>query len=432
MTEPDFRTRIATLRQYAAERAEAGDAAEVRRAGDALLSVDDSELKRAEPDLTRNMLDAVSSMVAVGDSQRAEVLLMKGIQALSANPQATKVDLIIPLHNLMAVYDERGDIPRRNQAAGAIGRIAEQLDEPLTPGAAGVLLELGRLLEQVGNINGTLVMYRPVHAYMIATAAADPDTVLTWTMTYASALMSAGRHDDVIAVCRQALEVSGAAGVTPGRKVEVFGVLAMAATRKQDASAAAEALERGAAVAESLETSETALDPRVAAAAGAVYHNLAGLYVQQQRSDKYERAEALMRRALAIVLQQRSEGTAEHAGALGQLAVIVELRGDLDAAERLYTESVATYEAARDTPRAEFSDFLTDFGLMQLRRGRPADAVAPLLRAVSLREGTPDESPTRRASAASNLATAYFQSGELGPATREFTRALDLRFAAEA
>ena len=93
---------------------------------------------------------------------------------------------------------------------------------------------------------------------------------------------------------------------------------------------------------------------------------------------------------------------------------------------------MAVYEAAPDTQSAEFSDFLTDFGMMQLRRGRAADAVALLLRTVELREATPDESVIRRVSAVSNLATAYFKSSELASATREYTRALDLRFLAEA
>ena len=137
-----------------------------------------------------------------------------------------------------------------------------------------------------------------------------------------------------------------------------------------------------------------------------------------------------MQRALALILERGREGSAEHAGALGQLAVIVEAQGDLDAADRLYTASAEIYERAPDTPRAEFSNFLTDLGLMRLHRGRPADAIGPLRRALELREASPDEAAARRVDAASNLATACFEAGDLAEARREYTRALDLRLAA--
>ena len=138
-----------------------------------------------------------------------------------------------------------------------------------------------------------------------------------------------------------------------------------------------------------------------------------------------------MRRALALVLEQGLQGSAEHAGALGQLAAIMEARGELDGADRLYTDAIEIYERAPDTSAAEFSDFATDLGLMRLQRGQPSGAVGPLRRAVELRE-TSGETPPRRALAASNLATAHFEAGDLAEATREYTRALDLQFEASA
>jgi tetratricopeptide (TPR) repeat protein len=136
-----------------------------------------------------------------------------------------------------------------------------------------------------------------------------------------------------------------------------------------------------------------------------------------------------MRRALAIVVRQGGSGSGEHAGALGQLGVIAEARADLDGAERLYVESIGVYETAADGDRAEYSSTATDLGLLRLRRGRPADAVVPLLTAVELREGAVPEDALRRADAISNLAVAYFESGDLDAASRAFTRAIDLRFA---
>jgi tetratricopeptide (TPR) repeat protein len=432
MTDPtpaapeDLGARVGLLRQYAAERAQLGDTAEVHRAGDALLSLDGDALGRAEPGITRDMLDAVPSLLAAGDFQRAEMLLLKGIRALSINPHATQVDQIVPLNNLMAVYDQKGDSGQRNQAAAAIGSLVERLDEPLTPRAADALLQLGALFEQGGNIGATLVMYRPVHAYMTARADIAPDSLLAWLMTYAGALMAGAHYDDVIAVGTQALGV-----VHDGRQIAILAIIATAATRKGDAAAAEAALERGADVAETVEAAAGPTDAQMEHAAGAVYHNLAAHYLGQHRSERYARAEELMRRALAIVLRRGGEGSGEHAGALGQLAVITEARGDLDAAERLYGESVAVYETAPDSPSAEFSNFLTDLGLLRLRRGRANEAVAPLRRVVELREAAEGETPVRRADAASNLATAYFEAGDLARARQEYTRAIDRRFAGQ-
>jgi Flp pilus assembly protein TadD len=50
--------------------------------------------------------------------------------------------------------------------------------------------------------------------------------------------------------------------------------------------------------------------------------------------------------------------------------------------------------------------------------------VAPLRRAAELSQ---DETGPRRAGSLSDLATAYFESGDLEAASREFARAIDLR-----
>lgn len=421
----DIGIRVRQLREYASERARLGDAVEVQRAGAALVALDDEELIGAEPAITRDMLDAAPSLLAAGDVQQTETLLLKGIRALSSNKKATQVDLIVPLNNLMAVYDQKGDYQQRNQVTGAIASIAEGLDEPLPASAAHVLLQLGHLFEQRGNIAVALVMYRPVHGSMMSRTDMSADTLLAWCIKYGRTLMAAGRYDDLIAVSEKAL-----ASATKEQQVELLAIIGTATARKHDDAATGAALERALAIADAIEAGAGWTDQRMEVAAGAVYHNLAGHYMRQKQRDAYQKAEGLMRRALATVLRRAGEGSAEHAGALGQLAVITELLGDLDAAERLFLESIAIYESASDTDQAEFSDFLTDFGLMQLSRGRAAAAVPPLRRALELRDATSSESVPRRADAVSNLATAHFEAGDLAAARNEYTRALDLRFSA--
>jgi hypothetical protein len=292
-------------------------------------------------------------------------------------------------------------------------------------------MQLGRIYERGGNHVAALTMYRPVHASMLAQPDVPPGTLLAWLLGYARALIAGGQPDNGFAVGRQALDVAERAlELDPAERLEAFAVVAAAASRQDAAPAAQEALERGAALAEALQGGATPDRARLATLAGVLYHNLASLYLGQGRREQYPRAAALMQRALALILERGREGSAEHAGALGQLAVITEAQGDLDAADRLYTASAEIYERAPDTPSAEFSDFLTDLGLMRLHRGRPADAVGPLRRALELRKASPDEAAARRADAASNLATACFEAGDLAEARQEYTRALDLRLAA--
>jgi tetratricopeptide (TPR) repeat protein len=429
----DLRTQVQQLQQQAAAAAARGDAAEVQRVADSLIALDDQALAGADPAITRNLLDVAASLIGAGDLPRAERLLRKGIQALRGNAQATPVDLIVPLSNLMVVYDQAGASAQLNQVAAAIGGIAEQINGPVPANAATALMQLGQIYERSGNYVASLVVYRPVHDSMMTRQGVEPDVLLGWLLEYARVLIAGGRSQDGIAVGRQALEVAERAWeMDPVERMETFAVVAATASRQHDIATAQDALERGVAVIEALQAGGKWGQPKLAAIAGVIYHNLASLYLGLRNSQHYPRAEALMRRALALVLEQGREGSAEHAGALGQLAVITEARGDLDAADQLYTASIAIYEHAADTPRAEFSDFLTDLGQMRLSRGQSRDAVGPLRRAVELRETSPAEPPLRRANAASNLATAYFEAGDLAEARREYTRALDLRFAAQA
>lgn len=428
----DLRARVQQLQQQAAQAATRGDVAEARRAADTLTSLDDQALAAADPDVTRNLLEAATSLAGAGDLPRAERLLRKGIQALAENGRATQADLIVPLNNLMAVYEQAGADAQRNQVAAAIGAVAQQLDGPLPASAAGALIQLGKMHERSGNYIARLAMYRPVHASMTTRQDVTPDVLLGWLLVYAPVLIAGGRPQDGLAVGRQALDVAERTSeLDPVERLEAFALVAATASQQRDTALAQDALERGAAVAEALQAGDTWGPPKLAAMAGVVYHNLAALYVRQRQPERYPRAEALMRRALALVLEQGLEGSAEHAGALGQLAAIMEARGDLDGADRLYTDSIEIYERAPDTFAAEFSDFATDLGLLRLQRGQPSGAVGPLRRAVELREASRETAP-RRALAASNLATAHFEAGDLAEATREYTRALDLQFAASA
>jgi tetratricopeptide (TPR) repeat protein len=401
------------------------------RAADALLGLDDTALTAADPATVRELLGAAEALAATGELDWVEQLLTKGVNALSSNPQATPVDLVVPLNNLMAVYDQQGNGPMRDRVAGMIGSLAVQLDEPIPRNAATVFLQLGRIYEDQGNVNAALVLYWQVHRYMVTLRESDPDMLTDWLRRYVGVLQAGDHQDAVIEVCRQA--VSTMEGVPRSQRpgaVEFLVALAAAATAKGDQPTAEEALEEAVRTAEESTGGPRPAEPGDLAAASAAYHNLAVLYLGQDRADRYPRAEQLAQRALAIVLQLGREGSAEHAGELGQLGVIADRRGDAEAAERYYVAAVGVYEQAPDTVPEELADFLIDLGRLRLERGRPAEAVAPLQRAAELREGSAVESPSRRADALSDLATAAFEAGDLESATLHYGKAVDLRLGA--
>ena len=271
-----LRAQVQQLRRQAAEAAARGDAAAAQRACDALLSLDDQALAGGDPAITRDMLDGAATLVDVGDLARAGALLVKGIHVLAGSARATQADLIVPLNNLLAVYDRAGDAAGRNQAAAAIGAIAERLEGPLPGSAATVLIQLGGMYERGGNHVAALTMYRPVHASMLAQPDVPPGTLLAWLLAYARALIAGGQPDNGFAVGRQALDVAERAlELDPAERLEAFAVVATAASRQDAAPAAQEALERGAALAEALQGGATSDRARLATLAGVIYHNLA-------------------------------------------------------------------------------------------------------------------------------------------------------------
>ena|SRR2546426_3343444 len=159
----------------------------------------------------------------------------------------------------------------------------------------------------------------------------------------------------------------------------------------------------------------------------AIYHSLAVLYFQYNNQEHYKEAEGLLEHALAILSSFGRQATSDYANELAQLAAIVDANGQPDRAEVLYRESLSIYEKAEDGDPSVSSDFLTDAGNFYLGRHRFGDAVAAFKRAQELRQLIANLSVEKRANTLSNLATAYFEDGDLAEATRWYRQAIDTR-----
>jgi tetratricopeptide (TPR) repeat protein len=422
MSEPASAAGIRLLASELAAHARRGALAEAAEAADTLLATDDAALAGGDPATVRELLDAAAALAGTADLPRAGALLTKGVNALAANPRASRADLVVPLHNLLVVHDRTGDTAQRDRAAAFLAALAQTIEEPLPPSAMMVFLRLGRIYRDLGMTEVALIMYRQVHRYLTTRDDGDAGTLYEWLVQYAAVLRDGARYDEVIEVCRLALAAhERLPGAEEADTIQVWGVLAQAAEAGGDRSEARAALERAVRIADH----RSPTDAVNQAAAGAAYHNLAMLLMDL--GEQYERAELLVHRALEIVLRSGRAGSAEHAGELAQLGAIALRRGDPGTAEQRYLEAIDIYERAPDTKPAEFSDFLTDLGLLRLHAGRAEEAVAPFRRAAELRSEGADEGTVRQADALSNLATAYFEAGEVAVAGREFERAVDLR-----
>jgi tetratricopeptide (TPR) repeat protein len=160
--------------------------------------------------------------------------------------------------------------------------------------------------------------------------------------------------------------------------------------------------------------------------AGVVYHTLATLYLDLRHH--YDEAERLLEHAAKIAAKTVGQTSAEYAGSLAQLAVVVDAKGDPERAESLYREAFRVYEAAPVPKPAEHADFLTDAGGLYLRLHRYDDSLATYLQAYSLRKSIPNLSTSVRANTIANLATAYFELGDLPEAIRYYREAVNMRY----
>jgi tetratricopeptide (TPR) repeat protein len=331
----------------------------------------------------------------------------------------------VGLFNLMVLYDQSGHPEHRDGVATHIVALAEQLDEPLTWNTAQVFLELGRQYERAGHPRATVILYRQAHRYMMERADVALDTRVAWLEMYARSLSNDGQDDQALQIYRDA--VAAAELLDHGRDgtlMRINGTMAGILRRNGSLDTAAHCLERGRDIAESS-------DERDSDMAGAIYHNLASLYLQLRRAEQYAEAERLTLRSLSIVEQGGRGVSGEYACGLGQLAAVFEAQGDPLRAVELYEESFSVFEAVGDTRHDDFAEFLTDAGFLHLQLRRPTEAVRVFDRALQLRLANGDPRSPSLANACSNLATAYFDAGELASASSLYGRAIELRLAHE-
>ena len=165
---PQLGERVRALADELREHVEGGRVAEAGEVADTLLGLDDEALRAGDPAVVKELLDAGSALIPAGDLARAEELYVKGLEALALSPNATEVDLVVPLHNLFALYDQAGKPAARDYAAATLGGLAERLDEPLPTKVVAVFQQFGEMFAAQGNAVASTVFFRQVQRALSA------------------------------------------------------------------------------------------------------------------------------------------------------------------------------------------------------------------------------------------------------------------------
>ena len=386
-----------------------------------LQSLDDQILATADIVITRAMMNTACILLPAGQFDALEQLFVKVKQILWKHHQMATADWFVPLINLAALYDAKGDYRARAQTNSTIVAMADQLTAPLDEATSSIFIQLAQLYDQYGPPRAAAILYRQLHLHAMTSAEFGADTRLALIAQYAQALVADGQRDTAIAMCEQSLAaLETQADFADDHCIQLLGLTAQLLQQGGNLDKVGSILERACDIAER----SARTDSR---AASSVYHNLASLYLRRGQREHYDKAERLLERAREIVAKNGPLESSEYAGEVAQLATVVAAKGEVDRANALYREAFRLYEAASDTNLQDFAGFLTDAGFLNLKHGRPAAAVGVFERARLVRESMGNVHPLQLATALSNLATAQFESHDYANAIQNYRHAIEVR-----
>lgn len=230
---PQLGERVRALADELREHVEGGRVAEAGEVADTLLGLDDEALRAGDPAVVKELLDAGSALIPAGDLARAEELYVKGLEALTLSPNATEVDLVVPLHNLFALYDQAGKPAARDYAAATLGGLAERLDEPLPTKVVAVFQQFGEMFAAQGNTVASTVFFRQVQRALSA-AGNLAEAALESEAEAAEARLAASPGAEAVQIAAKAFANLGLLRLGGGRAAEAIAPLRRAAELSQD------------------------------------------------------------------------------------------------------------------------------------------------------------------------------------------------------
>jgi tetratricopeptide (TPR) repeat protein len=348
---------------------------------------------------------------------------INAMQALSEPPPA--VDYIAPVYNLGEAYRASGATRERNQLMGQLVELVRGVDT-VPVEAMRALLTLLPEFEQAGYAEAAVVLHLPVYRTVTGSPSLAWDTRLATIARMGRLYLANGQSEEAVRIYEQALGHAQARGSSAPdaatAPMTLWYLIAEAKGRGGDRAGEMHAYETARALA------EAGSDPD-SGAAGAIYHNLAGCCLRNGMRDRYEEAESLTRRALAIEERSAGRNTSAYAGGLGQIANLRAGMGRHDEAQDDYDACFAAFEAAEDSRPSDIADFREDEGKSRLEAGQPERAAESFAVAREIRAGLQGLARDRLADSDAWVGIAHFESGNFAEAVRMFRGALALRMA---
>ncbi len=392
---------------------------------DDLLAIEEQELTDADPSVAINVLDAAGVLVPTKAYGALSRIYVVAIQALARNERARPDDPVTGMYNLMAIADQAGEARTRDELGAQIVGIASRLEVVPSGATVRAFMDLANIYETNGNLEPVLVLYRPVHAYMMQTLSTTLEIRLGWLARYASLLFRAEKGPQAIELCELGLEHAASDDGAHNLWLLRFNALiGQHASRMGDTTRARTAFEQALPTAQSLEV-DAPLE------SSAIYHNLGGLYLHLGSSELLDEAARFTQRALDLIEAQGLRNTSEYAGGQAHLGQIADKRGDIEAAAMHYDLCLETFDVATDHDAFEHAACLRDAGFLQLKRQDPKAAVQAFEKARVIAKILPEYSPLVESTDISNAATAHFEASHLEKSIELYTEAMDVRHQSE-
>lgn len=410
--------RLKALRQQAHDLVSENRVAEGGAILQEVTSLEEKESLPHNRDVGRAFVDIASTLKPTGDYVRLENIFLRGIQILQASSNMKLGDLMVALHNLGVLYDERKEYQARDRVMASIVNQAEIYEGPMDQDSAMVFLSLGKMYERADHPKAVAILYGQVHRYLQQQQL--PLDAL-WLARYAKSLFDDSQYDEALDLYGQALKVEESRNPPNYERLLVILMsMGNVALRKKDFLVAEQILDRARHIA--AESGLTESTP-----ASVVYHNLASLYMTQRMRHKYPDAIKLFEHSLRIKEGMGNKESNEYAMGLKDLAKLMELMVEFEKANEHYKAAIRIFESAKDTRDQDFATCLSDFGFFLLKQDKPAEAITAFERALQLHESNPRGSPDKHADALSNVATAHFKLGHFEQASQLYWRAISLR-----
>lgn len=330
-------------------------------------------------------------------------------------------EYILPLFNLRAAYLMVGADEEASNLLSTIVDAARNAEAVSTP-TLRALLELLPAFESSGYTEAAAALYRPVFLSLQSNPEVEWAARIEAAARFGRLLLADNNPADAVSVYQDVLSaLDGDAEVTKenadGLRMSLLTLTALAQVKADNADAAQQAYEAAVALAES----GPAPDSREA---GILYHNLAGFWLGNSSVDRYPQAVELTERSLQISREQGDAHTADHAGGLGQMAILKAGLGNVDGAREYFQACFETFSLAEDTQPADVADYREDEARCLLDAGLIRDAYESLVIARNIRAGIEGLSANKLADTEAWVGITQFELGEFEAAIDSFQSAL--------